>query len=85
MNKNERAEFEAWWYELHDETDTGISYQIALNAWLAARRSQDEQVRELVEAVEKIVAAEYYEYGALRNETSDAQDIAAQLKETTDE
>ena len=53
MTDQDRAEFEKWWYGIHGETDTGIAYPIALNVWLAARRSQSEQVRELVEAVEE--------------------------------
>ena len=84
MNKNERAEFEAWARSKNYNTsifDDGTyiftDIQVMAECWLAARRTQSEQVRELVAAVERLNIND--------PDFTEVDSLAAQLKETTDE
>lgn len=96
MNEQDRVEFEAWF----DKQDYGgevppsrLAIKILktqlYGAWLAARRTQDAKVRELVEAAEETVRM------GLRGQNTDEatseydihklQEALAQLKEQNDE
>ena len=94
MTEQDRAEFEAWAKSMrlnvkrssYDGSFWKREAKYAYLAWLAARRTQNEKVGELVEAVDElkqhVIRPDYAEGDvALRRVVT----LAAQLKEQDDE
>jgi len=90
MNEQERSEFEASFPE-YDFTlrpdgeyeNTGV--YVAWKAWFVARRSQDEQVRELCGLIKTLHSEELQDRGEVPVLLDDIATLAAQLKEQQDD
>ena len=98
MTEQDRKEFEAWFQDQPIHPSNTREHQLLRACWLAARRSQDAKVRELVEDV--LYAAKHLKQRSLfKNGTKeqdiateafvnkfiDAEHVAAQLKEQDDD
>ena len=100
MTKQDRKEFEAWARSKNyntsifdDGTYVFADIQVMSDAWLAARRTQSEQVRALVEAAQDMLSGWRYirqMHGDLHGvgwdrAQSKVESALAQLKEQDDE
>ena len=91
MTEQDRAEFEAW-FDKQDYSGEVPPSRLAIKilktqlygAWLAARRTQDAKVRELVEVIGR--AAGFCGGSISKRELMEVhQSLAAQLKEQDDD